>query len=169
MPDERRHESADLEDYEVLDSTDTLDGAPGDDPLDRGVVTPERWSAGIRFGTTGEEQEEGESLDQLLAEEEPDLSADAEDVDDEPHDEVGLDENATEEDVRRYSLDDGADPRAGRLVDEDEASYQTDDDASLVARDDLVAYDAGIDGGGATAEEAAVHEVDDDTDEPSGD
>jgi len=169
MPDERRHESADLEDYEVLDSTDTLDGAPGDDPLDRGVVTPERWSAGVRFGTTGEEQEEGESLDQLLAEEEPDLSADAEDVDDEPPDEVGLDENATEEDVRRYSLDEGADPRAGRLVDEDEASYQTDDDASLVARDDLVAYDAGIDGGGATAEEAAVHEVDDDTDKPSGD
>lgn len=163
MPDEKRHESADLEDYEVLDSTDTLDGPPGDDPLDRGVVTPDRWSAGVRFGTTGEEQEEGESLDQLLAEEEPDLSPDAEDVDDEPPDEVGLDENATEDDVRRYSLDEGADPRAGRLVAEDEVSYDTDD-AALAARDDLVAYDAGIDAGGATAEEAAVHEVDDDTD-----
>jgi hypothetical protein len=171
MPDEKRHESADLEDYEVLDSGDTLDGPPGDDPLDRGVVTPDRWSAGVRFGTTGEEQEEGESLDQLLAEEEPDVTADAgddEDVDDEPADDIGLDENATEDDVRRYSLDDEADPRAGRLVAEDEASYETDD-ASLVARDDLVAYDAGIDSGGATAEEAAVHEVDDDTDPGPGD
>ena len=67
MPDETRRESQDLEDFEVLDSTDTLDGAPGDDPLDRGVAPPERWSAGIRFGTTEEEQAEGESLDQLLA------------------------------------------------------------------------------------------------------
>jgi hypothetical protein len=171
MPDEKRHESADLEDYEVLDSGDTLDGPPGDDPLDRGVVTPDRWSAGVRFGTTGEEQEEGESLDQQLAEEEPDVTADAEDdedIDDEPADDTGLDENATEEDVRRYSIDDGADPRAGRLVAEDEASYESDD-ASLVARDDLVAHDAGIDSGGATAEEAAVHEVDDDSDPGPGD
>ena len=67
MPDERRHESSDLEDYQVLDASDTLDGAPGDDPLDRGVATPERWSAAIRYGTTAEEQEDGESLDQLLA------------------------------------------------------------------------------------------------------
>jgi hypothetical protein len=170
MPDEKRHESADLEDYEVLDSTDTLDGPPGDDPLDRGVVTPDRWSAGVRVGTTGEEQEEGESLDQHLAEEEPDVLADVEDeeADDEPPDDIGPDENATEEDVRRYSLEDGADPRAGRLVPDDEVSYDTDD-AALAARDDLVAYDAGIDAGGATAEEAAVHEVDDDTDPDPGD
>src|SRR5262249_35023344 len=161
MPDERRHESADLEDYQVLDSTDTLDGPPGDDPLDRGVVTPDRWSAGGRYETTDEEQE-GESLDQHLAEEEPDVLADVEDEDaDEPPDDIGPDENAPEEDVRRYSLDEGADPRAGRLVDEEEVSYDTDD-AALAARDDLVAYDAGIDSGGATAEEAAVHEVDDD-------
>jgi hypothetical protein len=169
MPDEKRHESADLEDYQVLDSTDTLDGAPGDDPLDRGVVTPERWSAGVGFGTTGEEQAEGESLDQHLAEEEPDVPADAEDIDDEPPDDVGLDENATEDDVRRYSRDEGADPRAGRLVDEEEVAYDTDD-AALADRDDLVAYDAGIDSGGATAEEAAIHEVDeDDSDLDSGD
>ena len=45
MADERRHESEDLEDYEVLDATDTLDGAPGDDPLDRGVAVP---NAGLR-------------------------------------------------------------------------------------------------------------------------
>lgn len=52
MPQEWRHESEDLEDFEVLDATDTLTGAPGDDPLDRGLAPPERWSAGMRFGTT---------------------------------------------------------------------------------------------------------------------
>ena len=86
MPDETRHESADLEDYEVKDAYDTLEGEPGDDPLDRGVAPPERWSAGIRYGTTAEEEEEGESLDQLLAEEEPDTGA-GEDYDEE--DEIG--------------------------------------------------------------------------------
>jgi hypothetical protein len=56
MPDERRHESADLEDCEVLDASDTLDGSPGDDSLDRGVVTPDWWSPGIRFGITAAEE-----------------------------------------------------------------------------------------------------------------
>jgi hypothetical protein len=83
MPGERRHESADLEDYEVLDGSDTLDGAPGDDPLDRGVVTPDRWSAGMRFSSTAAEQAAGESLDELLAEEEPDVGFDAVDERDE--------------------------------------------------------------------------------------
>ena len=49
---------------------------PGYDPLDRGVAPPERWSAGMRYGVTADEQAEGESLDQLLAEEEPDDTAD---------------------------------------------------------------------------------------------
>src|SRR6202453_5416748 len=88
MPDCPRHESQDLEDYQVEDTTDTLIGAPGSDPLDGGVVPPERWSAGIRYGTTAEEQSEGESLDQLLAEEEPDDTLDElEDEEDEDDDE----------------------------------------------------------------------------------
>jgi uncharacterized protein DUF5709 len=152
MPDETRHESADLEDYEVLDTSDTLTGEPGDDPLDRGVVTPERWSAGMRFGTTAGEQEEGESLDMLLAEEEPDVAFDADD--EEPSDVAG-DEDAADEDIDGLLLDDGADPRAGRLVAEDEGAHP-DSEADLVARD------TGIDGGAATAEEAAMHVVDED-------
>ena len=41
----------------ALDASDTLDGNPGDDPLDQGVAPPDRWSAGEGFGTTaGEEQ-----------------------------------------------------------------------------------------------------------------
>jgi hypothetical protein len=152
MPDETRHESADLEDYEVLDTSDTLTGEPGDDPLDRGVVTPERWSAGMRFGTTAGEQEEGESLDRLLAEEEPDVAFDA---DDEEPSGVAGDEDAADEDIDGLLLDDGADPRAGRLVAEDEGAH-ADSEA------DLVASDTGIDGGAATAEEAAMHVVDTD-------
>lgn len=160
MPDEARHESADLEDYEVLDTSDTLAGEPGDDPLDRGVVPPERWSAGMRFGTTAGEQQEGESLDRLLAEEEPDIAFDADDED--PSDVAG-DEDAADEDIDGLLLDDGADPRAGRLVAEDEGAHP-DSEADLVARD------TGIDGGAATAEEAAMHVVDeDDYDIRSGD
>jgi hypothetical protein len=162
MPDETRHESADLDDFEVEDSTDTLSGAPGDDPLDRGVVPPERWSAGVRYGTTAGEQESGESLDQLLAEEEPDDTLDAledeEDEDDELAEDAELDdddEDAGDEDVDGLLLDDGPDPRAGRLVAEDEGAHPDEEE-------DLVATDVGIDGGGATAEEAAVHVVEED-------
>jgi len=159
MPDETRHESQDLEDYEVLDSSDTLDGAPGDDPLDRGVVTPDRWSAGTRYGTTAEEQQEGASLDRLLAEEEPDVTADeteeAEEEDDGESGSFADDEDVADEDVDGLLLDDGPDPRAGRLVAEDEGAHP-DEEA------DLVASDVGIDAGGATAEEAAVHVVEED-------
>jgi hypothetical protein len=158
MPDETRHESEDLQDYQVQDSTDTLSGAPGDDPLDRGVVPPERWSAGVRFGDTAAEQSEGESLDQLLAEEEPDPALNLEDEDDEDEDEdedLEDDDDAGDEDVDGLLLDDGPDPRAGRLVAEDEGAHPDEEE-------DLVARDVGIDAGGATAEEAAMHVVEED-------
>jgi hypothetical protein len=155
MPDEIRHESADLEDYEVEDSGDTLDGPPGDDPLDRGVAPPERWSAGIKFGSTAAEEHSGESLDQLLSEEEPDVGLDDEVPEDGADDTVDDDPDAAEEYVDGLLLDDGPDPRAGRLVAEDEGAHP-------VSEADLVASDTGIDGGAATAEEAAVHVVEDD-------
>jgi hypothetical protein len=74
MADPRKHESQDLADYETLDANDTLDGNPGDDPLDRGVTAPDRWSAGMRYALAGEE--DNESLDELLDEEEPDETVD---------------------------------------------------------------------------------------------
>ena len=162
MPDETRHESSDLEDYEVKDASDTLSGDPGDDPLDRGVAPPERWSAAMKFGSTADEQESGESLDQLLAEEEPDAALDLDD--DLPEGgEDDEDENEADEYVDGLLLDDGPDPRAGRLVAEDEGAHPDNES-------DLVARDIGIDGGAASAEEAAVHVVeDDDTDIRSGD
>jgi hypothetical protein len=163
MPDETRHESADLQDYSVQEPIDSLIEEP-DDPLDRGVAPPERWSAGVRFGDTADEQFEGESLDQLLAEEEPDRALE---LDDDVDDELGgaeagadedEDEDAADEYVDGLLLDDGPDPRAGRLVAGDEGAHP-------VAEADLVARDAGISGGAASAEEAAVHVVeDDDTD-----
>jgi Family of unknown function (DUF5709) len=152
MTDETRHESTDIDDLEVRDAYDTLDGDVGDDPLDRGVITPERWSSAIRYGTTAEEEERGESLDQLLAEEEPDPALDLDDEDDA---DIAGDDEAGDEDVDGLLLDDGPPPRAGRLVAEDEGAHP-------VAEADLVARDVGIDGGAATAEEAALHVVDDD-------
>jgi hypothetical protein len=162
MPDERRHESSDLEDYEVAEPSDSLSPDPGYDPLDRGVAPPERWSAGMRYGVTAGEQSAGQSLDQLLAEEEPDETAERtedelteDDEDDGDETDWDADEDAADEDVDGLLLDDGPDPRSGRLVAEDEGAHP-DDDADLVARD------AGLSGGGASAEEAAVHVVEED-------
>jgi Family of unknown function (DUF5709) len=152
MPDEARRESADLADYEVQDGLDTLEGEPGDDPLDRGVAPPQHWSAGMKFGDTAAEQQAGESLDQLLAKEEPDIAFDPSD---EPPEGVPGDVDAAEEDVDGLLLDAGPDPRAGRLVADDEGAHPD-------AEAELIAHDRGVDGGAATAEEAAIHVVEED-------
>ncbi len=149
MTEQPRYESADLGDYEVDDAYDTLDTDSGDDPLDRGVTPPQRWSRAIRYGSGS-----GESLDELLAEEEPDITSDLDAGDDETED-FADDPDAGDEDVDGLLLDDGPDPRAGRLVADDEGAHP-----SSVA--EMVAHDEGIDGGAATAEEAAVHVVRDD-------
>jgi|SRR5436305_2417308 hypothetical protein len=159
---ENRHEAADLEDYSVQEPIDSLSEDPGelqDNPLDRGVAPPERWSAVIR------KADEPESLDDLLAEEEPDpaLEIDDDDVPEGSADDGDDDEDEADEYVDGLLLDDGPDPRAGRLVAEDEGAHPDDEE-------DLVARDVGIDGGAASAEEAAIHVVeDDDTDIRSGD
>lgn len=128
-----------IEDEGVLDASDTLDGDPVTDPLDTGVAPADRWSGANRFGTTPAEALAGETLDQLLAEEEPDID---------PFAEVAEDEDEL---IRRgYERE----PRAGRLVADDQG-FGEDEQA------DSVAWDVGIDGGGASAEEAAMHVVDD--------
>jgi hypothetical protein len=150
MPQDWRYESNDLEDIQVLDANDTLAGAPGDDPLDRGVITPGRWSRALRYDSTPQDQAVARSLDWELSAEEPDISLDSDTTG--QYDD-GWDENATEDDIIRLAHDNGPDPRAGRLT-------RDDDSAVLIANADYVAYDAGTDGGAATAEEAAVHVVD---------
>lgn len=157
-----------FQDEGQLDASDTLEGNPGDDPLDAGIIPADKWSPATRYGDTAPEQEEGESLDQLLSEEQPDVFAELdreadEDEEDEVEDASGDDEDAGDEDVDGLGLDDGPDPRSGRLVAEDEGAHSD-------TEDELVATDVGIDGGAASAEEAAVHTVDDDdTDIRSGD
>ena len=160
MPDQS-YEQDDIDDEGVLDPSDTLEGEPDGDPLDAGYLPTDRWSAGMRYGSTEAEERAGESLDQLLAEEEPDTTLDSieelagEDADEDEDDDAG------DEDVDGLLLDDGPDPRAGRLVAEDEGAHSDEEP-------DLVAHDVGIDGGAAGAEEAAVHVVDDvDTGIPS--
>lgn len=107
-----------------------------EDPLDEGFSAPERWSAGQKFGTTAEENLTGETLDQRLAQEIPDQD---------PYADFELDD-----------LDDGevGDRRSGRLVDPD-GGFGEDTESALVG------FDVGIDGAAASAEEAAVHIVED--------
>jgi len=123
-----------------LTSEDTLDDPEGElaDELDRGYSPPESWSAGQRFGNTAYEEATGESLDQRIAQEEPEPDPYA----------------ATDVDDEELTDDQVGDRRAGRLVDLDEGLGE-DTEA------DLVADDVGIDGAAASAEEAAVHIVDD--------
>jgi hypothetical protein len=141
-------ESADQEtygDYSVddEDQPSNVDGLPDpdvDDELDRGYSPPESWSAAQGFGNTPYEEATGETLDQRVAQEEPEPD---------PYD--AADEAADGDDEE---LEDGevGDARAGRLVDPDEGLGE-DTEA------DLVAEDVGIDGAAASAEEAAVHIV----------
>ena len=72
MPDRPRHsQDPELGDAIQLDSSETLEGDPNDDPLDRGYIPPDRPFGAEHTGTTAEEQLAGESLDERSAEEEP--------------------------------------------------------------------------------------------------
>jgi hypothetical protein len=110
-----------------------------EDELDHGSPPPDRWSAGQGFGNTAYEEATGESLDQRVAQEEPEAD---------PYAATDTDDDE--------DLDDGevGDQRAGRLVDLDQGLGED-------TEKDLVADDVGIDGAGASAEEAAVHIVPD--------
>jgi hypothetical protein len=135
-------------DWEQLEADDTLDYGGPADPLDEGISPNERPVGVDEFGTTAREALEGESLDARLSREVPDVS------DDEDDDGLG-DSSDTDGEL----LDDEVGgERSGRLVDE---SYVADDEGG----DDpgeLFAADIGLDGAGASAEEAAVHVVDPD-------
>jgi hypothetical protein len=141
----------DLDEDSVLDPADTLEGDVGDDPLDQGVTLPDRWSPALRHVLEGDE--ETESLEELLAEEDPDITLDS--------DEESWDENATSEDVVRKERALGQERRTGRLVARNEEVYDGSD-TSFILEDQLTPLDVGIDGGAATAEEAAVHVIDED-------
>ena len=109
-----------------------------DDALDAGYSPPEKWSVVNKFGSTPWEEAHGETLDRRLGQEEPEPDPYAEDDE--------LDEADEDREV--------GDRRAGRLVDPDQGFGED-------TEKDLVGWDAGIDGAGASAEEAAMHIVDD--------
>jgi hypothetical protein len=124
------------EELDQMQPEDTLVDRGVDDVLDEGYSPAEKWGPGEGFGSTAAETEQGESLDQRVAQEEP-----------EP-DPYG------DEDAQTPVDDEVGDARSGRLVDPDEGSGED-------TEKDLVGDDVGIDGAAASAEEAAVHVVPD--------
>jgi hypothetical protein len=116
-----------VDDENQLQAEDTLDNRGLEDVLDEGYSPPDHEPAHLRHGMTRDEQRAGETLAERLAEEEPDIDPYADDSD--------------------YGT---ADPRAGRLVAPDEGNGADNEK-------DEVAEDIGIDGAGASAEEAAMH------------
>jgi hypothetical protein len=117
-----------------LQPQDTLDDRGVDDVLDEGISPPEQLRGANAKGTTPAEAEEGETIDDRLRQEEPEVWEDAE----------------AERDATILDGPGGGevgDERTGRLMAADETT-------------DEYAEDEGIDGAGASAEEAAVHTID---------
>lgn len=176
-----------LDETDTFDPEDEGDftNEPEASIYDSGWVGPDRQPKQTDHGTTLTEMREGEPLDRRLVEEEPDVFE--QELGD-PVDQIlgrrvdgGDDPNLEESDDARLATEaDGADPevrrsleesggdtdfpapsfeteepRAGRLVEPDEGAHPDEEK-------DMVAYDAGISGGAASAEEAAVHIVDED-------
>ncbi len=119
-----------VDDEDQLQAEDTLDDRGVDDVLDEGINPREDWSPGQGFGNTPAEEHAGETLDQRIRQEEPDYDPATDTWDEE-------------------DLDDGevGDERSGRLIASDEG-------------DDRFVEDAGIDASAASAEEAAMHVID---------
>jgi hypothetical protein len=133
------------------DLQDAVDERTYDDTLDEGYSPPEKPLGVTKHGTTAAEQHDGETLDERLAQEVPDVA--------EP---VGDDIGDTPEGEGEPVDPEAGTERAGRLVAPDEGAHPD------ITKDEIAA-DVGIDGGAAGAEEAAVHVVEDDTLLPEGD
>ncbi|WP_369254843.1 DUF5709 domain-containing protein [Geodermatophilus amargosae] len=125
----------------LLEPEDTLEDPRRARDLDTGWSPPERPWGVDDWGTTEREEATGESLDGRLRRELPDRP---EDDGDGLGDLAGGDGELLDDEV--------GDARAGRLADVGE-------DGGVDEEDQLLAEDLGIDGGAASAEEAAVHLV----------
>jgi hypothetical protein len=126
-PDYDEYSSANASGDDQLTPSDTLTGDDRLDPLDAGYSPPDREPRAVHYGVTEDEERRGESLDDKLAEEEPDVS-----------------DGDVDED---YSFED-RDPIAGRLVRPDEGAHP-DEEADEIAR--VGGW------GGESAEEEAIH------------
>jgi hypothetical protein len=160
-------ETAD-DDSTAYDSVESGRWADGPDPAALPGTGP---GGSNRFGETAEEAREGESLDYRLSQEEPEVGAeDPIPARRDPNDETvdSSEQQALDADV--WGASPTSDPKSpvslyddgqldydnpapvGRLVAPDEG-YGFDDEG------DSVASDAGASGGGASAEELAMHET----------
>jgi hypothetical protein len=169
MSDQPENISDDLGDYSIddedqLQPIDTLDQGV-DDYLDTGFSPPDRPRGSLAHGVTAEEQHRDETIDERIRQEVPEEGT----AYGAPDNESGLDDDglfggddpdaiAVEDDW----LGDGevGDARAGRLVAPDEGTGYDEEK-------DLVGEDVGIDGAAASAEEAAVHVIEEPYDEDS--
>jgi hypothetical protein len=158
------------DDSSAYDDVETGRWADGPDPA---ALPADHPLAVDKYGTTAEEQRAGEPLDYRLAQEQPDIPPEDplefpgpladEAIDGQSAAQARLDadvygESPTSDPDSPVSLYDhgqldGTSPEpVGRLVEPDEGS-------GYDAEPDNVAYDAGAAGGGASAEELAVHET----------
>ncbi|GHD54878.1 DUF5709 domain-containing protein [Streptomyces mirabilis] len=131
------------DDAGLLDVSDTLDDRGIDEALDEGYSPPEKPWGVEHTGVTAAERQRGESLDERLAEEVPDIAG-------QDGDGIG---DLWDGDGELID-DEVGDLRAGRLIAPDEGAHED-------TEKDLIAYDVGVDGAGASAEEAAMHVIPD--------
>ena len=149
-----------LDDEDQLQPGDSLmgTGSGDEDALDAGYSPPDSARGSYAHGVTAAEQRVNETIDQRIKQEEPDTDADL--LDEQGRrgsDLVGGDDPdaiAAEDDWLGDS--EVGDARAGRLVSPDEGSHEDVDDQAW-------GRDVGIDGGAASAEEAAVHIIGNDS------
>lgn len=138
-----------VEDDNQLQSEDTLIDRGVDDILDEGISPPER-----PYGKAVLDHPGRETLDELLAEEEPDPVSRLNNVLDE------LEQERSDDSERESEFpgdDEVGRARSGRLV-ASNLGFGED------AESEMFASDVGIDGGAASAEEAAMHIISDDED-----
>ncbi len=138
-----------LDDEDQLQPGDSLvgTGREDEDALDVGYSPPDSARGSLAHGVTASEQASHESINQRLKQEDPDPQWDPEEQDDA----IGGDDPdsiAAEDDW--LGDQEVGDDRAGRLVSADEGAHDDVDDQAW-------GRDVGVDGGAASAEEAAVH------------
>lgn len=134
-----------IDEDDQLQAEDTLVDRGVDDVLDEGYSPPERPYGRRTSGSTPA------SLNELLAEEEPDPAMQINDPFDKDEQQRSDESERETEFPERNEV---GNARAGRLLAPDRG-FGEDVDAELLADD------VGIDGAGASAEEAAVHIIDD--------
>ena len=118
-----------FEGADQIDPSESLTGDNTEDPLDAGYSPPDREPRASRYGTTADEQRAGESVEQRLAEEEPDVGS-SDWTDTEPNERAGRlvapDEGAhPDQESDEIAFDAG---RAGYASSAEEAAVHIEDE-----------------------------------------